>query len=203
MDRRIAVIAALILAGVRWRLVASSSGRTGARPATATAVTAGGRRLRRRLPSGRSRPRCTTSPRTACRFPASSARCRSATRSSSRRGASSRRSSPRHRAPLASPIPAGTSLRALYVSDRGDAFVDLSGEVRTGHTGGSLDELFTVYAIVERAHGEPAGDHARADSRRRQGSRHARRTRRSAPPAAEEPQVDVAHPDAEAADVVR
>jgi spore germination protein GerM len=51
-------------------------------------------------------------------------------------------------APYISAIPAGTSLRALYVGDRGDAFVDLSSEVRTGHSGGSLDELFTTYAIV-------------------------------------------------------
>jgi spore germination protein GerM len=50
--------------------------------------------------------------------------------------------------PYASAIPAGTKLRALYVGDRGDAFVDLSGEVRTAHTGGALDELFTTYAIV-------------------------------------------------------
>jgi hypothetical protein len=50
--------------------------------------------------------------------------------------------------PYASPIPPGTKLRALYVGDRGDAFVDLSAEVRTAHTGGSLDELFTTYAIV-------------------------------------------------------
>ena len=50
--------------------------------------------------------------------------------------------------PYASPIPPGTKLRALYVGDRGDAFVDLSGEVRTAHTGGALDELFTTYAIV-------------------------------------------------------
>jgi hypothetical protein len=51
-------------------------------------------------------------------------------------------------APYASPIPRGTKLRALYVGDRGEAFVDLSGEVRTAHTGGALDELFTTYAIV-------------------------------------------------------
>jgi Sporulation and spore germination len=51
-------------------------------------------------------------------------------------------------APYISPIPPGTRLRALYVGDRGDAFVDLSGEVRTAHSGGSLDELFTTYAIV-------------------------------------------------------
>ena len=52
-------------------------------------------------------------------------------------------------APLASAIPDGTALRALYVTDRGDAFVDLSSDARTKHTGGALDELFTVYAIVD------------------------------------------------------
>jgi spore germination protein GerM len=51
-------------------------------------------------------------------------------------------------APLLSPIPVGTRLRAFYVTERGDAFVDLSEEVTLGHTGGSLEELFTVYAIV-------------------------------------------------------
>ena len=51
-------------------------------------------------------------------------------------------------APYISPIPAGTTLRALFIGDRGDAFVDLSSEVRTAHSGGSLDELFTTYAIV-------------------------------------------------------
>jgi len=51
-------------------------------------------------------------------------------------------------APLASAIPPGTSLRAVYLTERGDAFVDLSVEARTQHTGGALDELFTVYAIV-------------------------------------------------------
>ena len=50
--------------------------------------------------------------------------------------------------PLASAIPDGTKLRALYVTERGDAFVDLTGEVTARHTGGSLDELFTVYSIV-------------------------------------------------------
>lgn len=51
-------------------------------------------------------------------------------------------------APLVSAIPPGTALRALYVSDKGEAYVDLSRDVRTGHPGGSLDELLTVYAIV-------------------------------------------------------
>jgi hypothetical protein len=49
---------------------------------------------------------------------------------------------------LASAVPGGTTLRSVFISDRGDAFVDLSGEVTSRHTGGALDELFTVYAIV-------------------------------------------------------
>jgi hypothetical protein len=51
-------------------------------------------------------------------------------------------------ATLVSAVPPGTSLRALYVTDRGDAYVDLSGEVVTAHTGGTLNELLTVYTIV-------------------------------------------------------
>ena len=50
-------------------------------------------------------------------------------------------------APYVSPIPAGTTLRAFFVTERGDAFVDLSG-IGKGHPGGSLTELLTVYAIV-------------------------------------------------------
>ncbi len=45
-------------------------------------------------------------------------------------------------------IPAGTQLRAFYVTERGDAFVDLSSEVASAHPGGTLNELLTVYAIV-------------------------------------------------------
>lgn len=51
-------------------------------------------------------------------------------------------------APHLSAIPNGTKLRAVYVSEQGDAFVDVTGEVATNHTGGALDELFAVYAIV-------------------------------------------------------
>ena len=51
-------------------------------------------------------------------------------------------------APNVSVIPSGTMLRAFYVTERGDAFVDLSGDVVRGHPGGSLNELLTVYAIV-------------------------------------------------------
>jgi len=50
--------------------------------------------------------------------------------------------------PYASPVPPGTELRAVFVTERGDAFVDLSRQVGDGHGGGSLSELFTVYAIV-------------------------------------------------------
>ena len=50
--------------------------------------------------------------------------------------------------PYVSPIPPGTTLRALFIGERGDAFVDLSADVTIKHTGGALDELFTIYAIV-------------------------------------------------------
>lgn len=51
-------------------------------------------------------------------------------------------------APYVSLIPLGTMLRAFFITDRGDAFVDLSPEVSTMHPGGSTNELLTVYAIV-------------------------------------------------------
>ena len=51
-------------------------------------------------------------------------------------------------APLASPFPEGTRVQAIYLTPTGDAFVDLSLEVSRGHQGGSLDELLTVYALV-------------------------------------------------------
>jgi spore germination protein GerM len=50
--------------------------------------------------------------------------------------------------PFVSVVPEGTMLRALYVTDRGDAFVDLSSEASSRHPGGSSTELLTVYAIV-------------------------------------------------------
>ena len=51
-------------------------------------------------------------------------------------------------APLISPIPPGTGLRAVYLTGDGDAFVDLTEEIALGHSGGSREELFTVYAVV-------------------------------------------------------
>ena len=51
--------------------------------------------------------------------------------------------------PLVSAVPPGTTLRALFVTDRGRAYVDLSHEVTAAHSGGTLDELLTVYTIVD------------------------------------------------------
>lgn len=51
-------------------------------------------------------------------------------------------------APLVSAIPAGTTLRALYLNDKGEAYVDLSKEAASAHTGGSQDELLTIYTVV-------------------------------------------------------
>jgi spore germination protein GerM len=50
---------------------------------------------------------------------------------------------------LVSAIPLGTTLRALYLDEKGDVFVDLSKEVSTAHPGGSQNELLTIYAIVD------------------------------------------------------
>jgi len=50
--------------------------------------------------------------------------------------------------PLMSAIPADVKLRDVYLTERGDAFVDLSSELVSKHPGGSLDEIFTVYSIV-------------------------------------------------------
>ena len=51
--------------------------------------------------------------------------------------------------PLVSAVPPGTALRAVYITERGDAYVDLSGEAVTAHPGGTLNELLTVYTIVD------------------------------------------------------
>jgi spore germination protein GerM len=50
--------------------------------------------------------------------------------------------------PYVSVLPKGTMLRAFYVTERRDAFVDLSREVSANHPGGSFTELMTVYTIV-------------------------------------------------------
>ena len=45
-------------------------------------------------------------------------------------------------------VPVGTRLRAFYVDTRGDAFLDLSTEVRSAHPGGSFGEALTVASLV-------------------------------------------------------
>lgn len=49
---------------------------------------------------------------------------------------------------MVSAIPAGTTVRAVYVTAKSEAFVDLSREIISGHPGGSLNETLTVFAIV-------------------------------------------------------
>lgn len=51
-------------------------------------------------------------------------------------------------APLVSTIPKGATLRGIFVSQRNEAFVDLDPSIRTAHPGGTLQELMTVYTIV-------------------------------------------------------
>ena len=51
-------------------------------------------------------------------------------------------------APQVSAIPAGVVLRDVFVTERGDAFVNLSADIIGKHPGGSLHEVFTVYTIV-------------------------------------------------------
>lgn len=51
--------------------------------------------------------------------------------------------------PRVSAIPADAKVRNVYITAKGDAFVDFSSELTTKHTGGSLDELLTVYTIVD------------------------------------------------------
>jgi len=50
--------------------------------------------------------------------------------------------------PLLAAIPKGSTLRGIYVADKGEAYVDFGDAIRSAHPGGSLNELFTVYSIV-------------------------------------------------------
>ncbi|MEO8481170.1 MAG: GerMN domain-containing protein [Acidobacteriota bacterium] len=47
-----------------------------------------------------------------------------------------------------SAIPKGTTVRAVFLTNGHQAYVDLGGAIASGQTGGSLDEALTVYAIV-------------------------------------------------------
>jgi spore germination protein GerM len=50
--------------------------------------------------------------------------------------------------PLVSAVPPGTALRAVFLTESGEAYVDLSRELASLHPGGTLNELLTVYTIV-------------------------------------------------------
>ena len=50
--------------------------------------------------------------------------------------------------PLLSAVPKGTKLRTIFVTPGGEAFVDLTHEFVAGHSGGSTNEVLTVYSIV-------------------------------------------------------
>jgi hypothetical protein len=50
--------------------------------------------------------------------------------------------------PLLSAMPSGTTLRAVFITKTGEAYVDLSREARDAHPGGTVDELLTVYTVV-------------------------------------------------------
>jgi spore germination protein GerM len=50
--------------------------------------------------------------------------------------------------PLVSAIPAGTTLKTVFVTGKGEAFVDLSGELRSNQQGGTTNEILTTYSLV-------------------------------------------------------
>jgi spore germination protein GerM len=50
--------------------------------------------------------------------------------------------------PLVSAVPPGTGLRAVFITEGGEAYIDLSREVVSAHPGGTVNELLTVYTLV-------------------------------------------------------
>jgi hypothetical protein len=96
--------------------------------------------------------------------------------------------------PLVSAIPPGTKLRALFMTEGGDAYIDLSREVPR-HTGGTLDETLTVYTLVN-ALPRTCRRSIRAAARRRQGGRYPVGPRRPAPAALEKSCVGTIGADA-------
>jgi spore germination protein GerM len=49
---------------------------------------------------------------------------------------------------LAPTIPEDTTLRALYITEEGTCYVDLSAAIQENHPGGVATELLTVYSIA-------------------------------------------------------
>ena len=50
--------------------------------------------------------------------------------------------------PLVSAVPAGTALRAVFITEGGEAYVDLSREVVAAHPGGTINEMLSIYTLV-------------------------------------------------------
>jgi len=50
--------------------------------------------------------------------------------------------------PLVSAVPSGTTLRAVFLTQSGEAYVDFSRDIMTAHPGGTQNELLTIYTIV-------------------------------------------------------
>ncbi len=46
-------------------------------------------------------------------------------------------------------VPPGTRLRQAYVLDNGDCYLDFSRQFLDGMRGGSMEEILTIYAIVD------------------------------------------------------
>jgi spore germination protein GerM len=46
-------------------------------------------------------------------------------------------------------IPAGSKLKAFYITGDGTAYVDMTDDVKDGHPGGVKSELFTIYSVVD------------------------------------------------------
>ena len=90
---------------------------------------------------------------------------------------------------LLSPFPGGRACARSTWPMTASSFVDLSGEVTTEHSGGSLDELLTVYALVNALTtnvAEVGAVQILVDGRE---VGHARRPHRPAPAADPEPDV--------------
>ena len=47
------------------------------------------------------------------------------------------------------PLPKDTKVQDLFFSEQGTAFIDFSDAIVTGHSGGVLNELATIYSIVD------------------------------------------------------
>jgi len=50
--------------------------------------------------------------------------------------------------PLVSAVPPGTTLRAVFITEGGEAYVDLSQDVVTAHPGGTINEMLSIYTLV-------------------------------------------------------